>query len=80
MPRYLLNVEVEQHDEGGYLAYCDDIQGCHADGDTIAEALENLLEVARMLVELCREDDLPLPAEFDGDDRAILHTQVLVEA
>lgn len=42
MKKYLLKVEVEPLEEGGYLAICPDIQGCHAEGETVAEALEIL--------------------------------------
>ena len=66
MRKYLLKVEVEPLEEGGYLASCPDLQGCHAEGDTIAEALEIIEDVARIIMELCIEDGLPLPAGLEG--------------
>ena len=66
MKKYLLKVEVEPLEEGGYLASCPDLQGCHAEGDTIAEALEIIEDVARIIMELCIEDGLPLPPELAG--------------
>ena len=66
MKKYLLKVEVEPLEEGGYLASCPDLQGCHAEGETIAEALENIEDVARVIMELCIEDGLPLPPELAG--------------
>lgn len=59
--QYLIDVEVESLEEGGYMAVCRAIQGCRAEGDTVAEALENIEDVARMLLELRREDGLPFP-------------------
>ena len=57
----MIPVEVEPLEEGGYLAVCELIQGCHAEGETVAEALDNLEDVARILLELRREDGLPPP-------------------
>ena len=61
MKQFVVPVEVEPLEEGGFLATCEAIQGCHAEGETIAEALDNLEDVARVLLELSQEDGLPLP-------------------
>ncbi|MBI2909352.1 MAG: type II toxin-antitoxin system HicB family antitoxin [Chloroflexi bacterium] len=58
---YSLHVEIEPLEEGGFLAVCPDLPGCHAQGHTLAEALENLEDVARNLLELRLEDGLPIP-------------------
>ena len=73
MKKLLIPVEVEPLDEGGYLATCEVVQGCHAEGDTVGEALENLEDVARILLELRREDGLALPEglELLGPDTLI---------
>jgi predicted RNase H-like HicB family nuclease len=67
-----LPVEIERLEEGGYLASCLDVPGCHAEGRTIGEAIDNLRDVARVVYELCREKGLPflkdeteLPAASD---------------
>ena len=79
MKKYLLRVEVEPLEEGGYLASCPDLQGCHAEGDTIAEALENVEDVARVIIELCMEKRLPLPPELAGTEEVpILKAEVVV--
>jgi len=64
MAKLVIPVEIEALEEGGYLAVCDAIQGCHAEGDSVAEALENLEDVARVLLELRREDGLSSPESF----------------
>lgn len=64
MAKYRLPVEIEALKEGGFLAICPALQGCHAQGRTIAEALENLEDVARQLLELRQEDGLPIPVEL----------------
>lgn len=61
MTQVVIPVRIESLEEGGYLAICEAIQGCHAEGETVTEALENLEEVAAALLEVQKEDGLPLP-------------------
>ena len=78
--RYIIPVEIEELEEGGYLAVCEVIQGCHAEGETVPEALENLEDVARVLLELRIEDGLDLPeglAEAPPGEVG-LHAQLVV--
>ena len=80
MKRYLLRVEVEPLEEGGYLAICPDLQGCHAEGDTVAEALENAEDVARVILELCLEKGLPLPLELQDEQAPpLVRAELLVQ-
>ena len=79
MKRYLLKVEVEALEEGGYFATCPDLQGCHAEGDTIAEALENVEDVARIIIELCLEKGLQLPPELAaGTEPPVIRAELTV--
>ena len=81
MAKLVIPVDVEPLEEGGYLAICEAIQGCHAEGETVAEALENLEDVARILLELRREDGLPLPEGLERlEPGAIIKAQVVVTA
>ena len=80
MKKYLLNVEVEPLEDGRYFAVCANLQGCHAEGDTIAEALEDIEDVARVIIELCMEKGLPLPPELAGADEApVVKAEVIVK-
>ena len=80
MKRYLLRVEVEPLEEGGYLATCPDLQGCRAEGDTVAEALENAEDVARVILELCLEKGLPLPPELQDEQAPpLVRAELLVQ-
>ena len=54
-----LSVDIERLEEGGYLASCADVPGCHAEGRTIGEAIDNLRDVARVIYELCQGKGLP---------------------
>jgi predicted RNase H-like HicB family nuclease len=62
--RYKLSVEVGPLEDGRYLVTSPDLNGCLAEGDTVAEAIQNIEDVARVIIELCLEKHLPLPPEF----------------
>lgn len=78
MTQYKLPVEIEPLDEGGYLAICPLIQGCHAQGETVSEALENLEDVAYQLIEIRKEDGLPLPDELKTGELTKLKAELLL--
>jgi len=42
---------VVEWDEGGYFAFCPELQGCYTQGDTYEEALENIKDAIRLHVE-----------------------------
>ncbi|MBI3361354.1 MAG: type II toxin-antitoxin system HicB family antitoxin [Chloroflexi bacterium] len=56
-------IEVERLEEGGYLLVCEAIPGCHAEGQTVGEALDNLRSVAEAIYELSVEQDLEFMPE-----------------
>jgi len=58
--QYNLPVKLVALDEGGYLATCQSLQGCLAEGDTASEAVSNIIDVAAKLIELHQEHNLPL--------------------
>jgi predicted RNase H-like HicB family nuclease len=49
---FVLTAEIESLDEGGYLAICQELPGCHAEGTTVAEALENLEDAAMAILQV----------------------------
>ena len=68
MKRYQLHVEVERLEDGDYFAVCSNLEGCHALGETVADAIENVEDAARVIIELCLEKGLPLPPELSASD------------
>lgn len=50
MAIYRLTGIIEK-DEDGYFAYCPEIQGCHTQGDTLEEAIDNLRDAIRLNLE-----------------------------
>ncbi len=65
-------------EDGRFLAVCPTLQGCHAEGDTIAEVLENIEDVARIIVELALEKGLPLPEELQGEPPPKVRAEMVV--
>ena len=76
---FVLPVQIEPLDEGGFLAICPAIQGCHAEGRTIPQALGNLEDVARVLLQLRMEDGLGIPKALQAaKKRRRLKGEILV--
>jgi predicted RNase H-like HicB family nuclease len=42
-------------EDGGYIAYCPILKGCHTYGDTIKEAEKNIKEALRLYLEVLQE-------------------------
>jgi predicted RNase H-like HicB family nuclease len=57
MKTYQLQVVIEVDEDGLYVAWCPALQGCHAQGDTFEEAMENVRDV----IEMCLEELNPTP-------------------
>ncbi len=77
--KFVLPVEIEALEEGGYLATCSLIQGCMAEGETIPQALEYIEDVARVLLELMKEDGKPIPEALKQRmQEQQLHAEILV--
>ena len=49
---------IEECHEGGYVAQCAEIKNAFAQGETINEAKENLLEVINLLLECEKEEQI----------------------
>ena len=44
-------VLIQRDEDGRYIASCPAIKGCHSQGDTYEEALENITEAMELCVE-----------------------------
>jgi predicted RNase H-like HicB family nuclease len=79
MKRYQLDVTVELLEDGRYLATAVNLRGALAEGDTIAEAIENLEDGARMIIENNLARGWPLPDEFiDAAAPHVVEAKVVV--
>ena len=45
-----------EKDDYGYFAYCPELKGCHTQGDTFDEAIENLKEAVDLYISTYKED------------------------
>ncbi len=77
--RCKLPLDIEELEEGGYLGICPVLPGCHAEGETISEVIENIQEAARLVIEFRLEQGLGLPKGLvESDVPGVLHSEVLV--
>lgn len=56
MKKYLLQVVIEQDEDGRYVAECPALEGCYTQGDTFEEVMENIEDVIKMCLEELREE------------------------
>jgi predicted RNase H-like HicB family nuclease len=53
---------------GGYHAFCPILKGCHSQGDTFEEAIDNITEAIKLYLENLIDDNQPIPkTEFVSD-------------
>jgi len=60
MKRYNFSIVIER-DKDGYFAFCPELQGCYAQGETYEEASENIRDAIRLHLEdhLSAKEELP---------------------
>lgn len=56
-------VILEQEATGGYHAFCPALKGCHSEGETEAEALQNIREAIELYLESLVAHQEPIPEE-----------------
>ncbi|MDP2937135.1 MAG: type II toxin-antitoxin system HicB family antitoxin [Dehalococcoidia bacterium] len=63
MSTYRYNVIIEQDEDGLFVASCPTLQGCYTQGETYAEALENIKDAIRLHIDARRQLGEPVPLE-----------------
>jgi predicted RNase H-like HicB family nuclease len=56
MKKHLLQVVIEQDEDGTYVASCPALEGCYTQGDTYEEAMSNIKDVIQMCLEEMKEE------------------------
>ena len=56
-------VILESEEEGGLHIWCPALKGCHSQGDTKEEALDNIQEAIAACLGSLRDEGAPLPAD-----------------
>jgi len=61
--KYQRQVIIEPDETGGYVISCPSLPGCHSQGETIDEALENIRDAIELYIGVLIEDSLPVPED-----------------
>ena len=56
-------VILEREEDGGYHAFVPALPGCHTQGDTVDEALDNAREAIQVYLDSLRAEGEPVPIE-----------------
>jgi predicted RNase H-like HicB family nuclease len=56
-------VILEAGPTGGFHVYCPALKGCHSEGETEAEAMENIQQAIELYVESLRAHGEPVPTQ-----------------
>jgi len=56
-------VVLEKGEDFGYVAHCPAIPGCHSQGQSIEEALENIKDAIKGCLETLDKNLIPLPGK-----------------
>lgn len=77
----LYPVVIEPCKEGGYFADCPILQGCHAEGETYAEVIENIEDVIKAHIEIRKEHKEFIPSVIIKDRKNInVNLPILIKA
>ncbi|HWL95426.1 MAG TPA: type II toxin-antitoxin system HicB family antitoxin [Phycisphaerae bacterium] len=63
MQKYQYTVIFEKEADGGFHAFCPALKGCHSQGDTLDEAMDNIREAAEAYLESMESHGEPIPQE-----------------
>jgi predicted RNase H-like HicB family nuclease len=64
MTTFRFQVLVEQDEDGYYIADVPALRGCHTQGKTYEEAMENIREVIALCVQEMREEGLEINTKY----------------
>jgi len=78
---FLYPVVIESCEEGGFFADCPSLQGCHAQGETYAEVIENIEDVIKIHIEIRKENKEFVPSITVPAEKGInINLPILVRA
>ncbi len=70
---YKVSIVIEK-DEHGFFAYCPELEGCHSQGETLEEVIENVKEAIELYLETMSEEDIKMALS-----KQVLTTTIEVE-
>ncbi len=59
----IFNVTLDRDEDGYWIVECPSIPGCFSQGDTKAEAIENIKDAIKLCLEVRAERGMPLTVE-----------------
>lgn len=63
MKEYTYTVVLEREEDGGYHAFCPALPGCHTQGNSYDETIENIKDALRLYIESLEAHGEKIPAE-----------------
>ncbi len=76
----LYPVIIEACEEGGYFATCPSLQGCHTEGESYSEVIENIEDVIKAHLRIRKKHGEFLPEVLVKDQKGIaLNLPILVK-
>jgi predicted RNase H-like HicB family nuclease len=63
MKEYNYTILLEREEDGGCHAFCPALPGCHTQGDTYDEAMENIKDAIKLYIESLKAHQDPIPEE-----------------
>ena len=60
---YHYTIILEHQADGGFHAFCPALKGCHSQGDSVDEAVENIREAIQAYLESVKAHGEPIPQE-----------------
>ncbi len=63
MTTYHYTIILERQPDGGFHAYCPTLKGCHSQGDSLDEAIDNIREAIDVYLESLEAHGEPIPQE-----------------
>jgi predicted RNase H-like HicB family nuclease len=63
MAKYRDTIILDREADGGFHAYCPALKGCHSQGDSLDEAIDNMREAMEAYIESMEAHGEPVPRE-----------------
>ena len=63
MKEFVYTVVLDREEDGGYHVFCPALPGCHAQGDSYDEAIENIRDSIKLYIESLTSHGEEIPVE-----------------